>query len=251
MKSIITIALLICVGGSISGCGGYGNSSNSQTAASMAGKWQFAYTSSTNSSMSLSGTGTLTQTGNSFSGILSITGACTTSGTISGTLSGLSLTGTLTGTNLTISVTGTVVSSYNSASGSYHVTMATGACAAVNGDSGMWTGTRTIGSGVGGYFMGPMQAADRLPMQLGLHLKSDGGQVSGTATFTNSACLHSMNVAGTLSEMNLELQGDGPTDGSVVLSGTTDKEGKTLTPNSTVSGACQAESGVGTLTKVQ
>ncbi len=88
-------------------------------------------------------------------------------------------------------------------------------------------------------------------MQLTLNLKSDGGEVSGTATFVNSACLHSMNVAGTLSGMNLELRGDGGTDGSIVLSGTTDKEGKTLKLNSLVSGFCQAESGAGTLTKVQ
>jgi hypothetical protein len=49
----------------------------------------------------------------------------------------------------------------------------------------------------------------------------------------------------------LELQGDSGTDGSIVLSGTTDAEGKTLTLKSTVSGTCQAESGVGTLTKMQ
>ncbi len=246
MKSIILIAVVICLGCSISGCGGYTSPNNSQTAASMTGNWQFTYTKS--GSVSLSGTGTLTQTGSSFSGTLSITGACAISGTISGTLSGLSLTGTVTGTNLTISVTGTVVSSYNSAGGSYQVMMASGACAAANGDSGTWTGTRTS---VSGYFIGPMQSADRLPMQLALDLKSDGGQVSGTATFTNSACLHSMNVAGTLSGMNLEIQGDAGTDGSVVLSGTTDKEGKTLKLNSTVSGTCQAESGAGTLTKLQ
>jgi len=249
MKSIIMIAVVICLGCSISGCGGYTSPNTSQTAASMTGNWQFTYTKS--GSMSFSGTGTLTQTGSSFSGTLSITGACAISGTISGTLSGLSLAGTLTGTNLTISVTGTVVSSYNSAGGSYQVMMASGVCASVSGDSGTWTGTRTIGSGVSGYFIGPMQAADRLPMQLALNLKSDGGQLSGTATFTNSACLHSMNVAGTQSGMNLELQGDGGTDGSVVLSGTTDKEGKTLTLNSMVSGICQAESGAGTLTKLR
>ncbi len=252
MKSIILIAVVICLGCSISGCGGYTSPNKSQTAASMTGNWQFTFTSSKGASMSLSGTGTLTQTGSNFSGTLSITGACTTSGTISGTLSGLSITnGRLTGTNLPITVSGTVVSSYNSAGGSYQVMMASGVCASVSGDSGTWTGTRTIGSGVSGYFIGPMQAADRLPMQLALNLKSDGGQLSGTATFTNSACLHSMNVAGTQSGMNLELQGDGGTDGSVVLSGTTDKEGKTLTLNSMVSGICQAESGAGTLTKLR
>ena len=91
-----------------------------------------------------------------------------------------------------------------------------------------------------------------VPVQLTLNLKEDtAGQVSGTATFTNSACLHSMSVAGTLSGMNLQLQGNGGTDGSVVFSGTTDSEGKTITMNSTVTGACQAESGAGTLTKMQ
>lgn len=250
MKSNILIAVVICLGCSISGCGGYSSPNNSSTP-SLGGNWQFTFTSATSSSMSLSATGTMTQTGNSFSGTLSVTGACATSGTLSGTLSSLSVTGTLTGTILTINVTGTTVSSYNSASGHYQVMMATGACMAVNGDSGNWTGTRTVGSGGGGYFVGGMQAPDRLPMQLTLNLKEAAGQVSGTATFTNSACLHSMNVAGTLSGLNLELRGDGGTDGSVVLSGTTDKGGKTLTLNSTVSGTCQGESGVGTLTKVQ
>ncbi len=251
MKSIILITVVICLGCSISGCG-YMAPNNSQTAASMAGNWQFTFTSSKGASMSLSGTGTLSQTGSSFSGTVSITGACATSGTISGTLSGLSITNvTLTGANLTISGTGTVASNYNSASGMYQVTMASGACMALNGDRGTWTGTRTVGSGVGGYFVGPMQAADRLPMQLALNLKGAAGPVSGTATFTNSACLHSVSVAGTLSGMNLELHGDSGTDGSIVLSGRTDKEGNILTLNSTVSGTCQAESGVGTLTKVQ
>jgi hypothetical protein len=126
---------------------------------------------------------------------------------------------------------------------------ATGICAAANGDSGTWTGTHTTASG--GRYGGMVRPADRIPVQLVLNLTSDGAQVSGTATFTNSACLHSMNVAGTQSGMNLELQGDGGTDGSIVLSGTTDTEAKTLTLKSTVSGPCQAESGSGTLTKVQ
>jgi hypothetical protein len=247
MKPNMLIAVVICLGCSISGCGGYTSPTNSQTAASMTGNWQFTYTKS--GSMSLSGTGILTQTGSNFAGTLSITGACVTSGTISGTLSGLSLTGTLTGTNLTINVTGTVDSNYGSANGSYQVMMASSACASVAGDSGTWTGTHTTASG--GRYGGVVRPADRMPVQLALNLTIDGGQVSGTATFTNSACLHSMNVAGTLSGVNLELQGNGGTDASVVLSGTTDTEGKILTLNSAVSGTCQAESGVGTLTKVQ
>src|SRR5712692_9289007 len=133
MKSIIMIAVVICLGCSISGCSGYTSPNTSQTAASMTGNWQFTYTKS--GSMSFSGTGTLTQTGSSFSGTLNITGACATSGTLSGALSsGLTLTGTLTGTILTISVTGPVASSYNTASGTYQVTMASGTCASLMGE---------------------------------------------------------------------------------------------------------------------
>ena len=247
MKLIILIVVVICLTCSFSGCGSYSNP-NSQTAATLAGNWQFTYTSSKSGSSTVSGT--LTQTGNNFSGTTTITNSCATSGTISGTISGTSLTGTLTETNPeTISFTGSVANSYGSANGTYQVMSATGMCATASGDSGTWTGTHTMLAG-GGYH-GMMRSADRIPVQLALNVKSDGGEVSGTATFTNSACLHSMNVAGTLSGLNLELQGDGGTDGSVVLSGTTDKEGKTLTLNSTISGVCQAESGVGTLTMVQ
>jgi hypothetical protein len=251
MKSIILIAVVISLGCSTLGCGSYGNSNNSQTTVNLTGNWQFTYVSSKGGSASVSGT--LTQTGSSFSGTMSITGSCASSGTISGTTSGYSLTGTLTESNPeTISVTGTVASSGNSATGTYQVTAASGACATASGDSGTWSGTGPVTVTVTpGPYIGAVQSADRIPVQLALNLKSDGGKVSGTATFTNSACLHSMNVAGTLSGMNLELRGDGGTDGSIVLSGTTDSEGKTLTMNSTVSGTCQAESGVGTLTKVQ
>jgi hypothetical protein len=248
MKSFVLIAVVICVGSSISGCGGYSNSTNSQTAPTLAGNWQFTYTSSKSGSATVSGT--LTQTGNNFSGTVTIANSCATSGTISGTISGTSLTGTLTETNPeTISITGSVASNYGTANGTYQVMSATGACAAASGDSGTWTGTHTTVSG--GPYGGMVRSADRIPVQLTLNLNEDAGQVSGTVTFTNSACLHSMNVAGTISGVNLELQGDSGTDGSIVLSGTTDAEGKTLTLKSTVSGTCQAESGVGTLTKMQ
>jgi hypothetical protein len=252
MKTFALIVVLICLC-LISGCGGYNNPNNpnnSQTTLSLAGNWQFTYTSSKGGSSTVSGT--LTQTGSGFSGTVTITNSCATSGTLSGIVSGTSITGTLTETSPeTISITGTVAANYGSANGTYQVMSATGICAAAMGDSGTWTGTHTTNVS-GSPYAGMVRPADRMPVQLTLNLEEDtAGQVSGTATFTNSACLHSMSVAGTLSGMNLQLQGNGGTDGSVVLSGTTDSEGKTITMNSTVSGACQAESGAGTLTKVQ
>ncbi len=248
MKSVGVIGVLICLGCSISGCGySSSNYSGPQNTLSLAGNWQFTYTSSKGGSATISGT--LTQTGSSFSGTMTIASSCATSGTFSGTLSGYALTGTLTATNLeTISVTGMVATDYNSANGTYQVMTTTGACSAASGDSGMWTGKR-VASGIYG---GMLISAARIPVQLTLNLNSNGSQqVSGTATFTNSACLRSMSVTGTLSGMNLDLQGQGGTDGSIVLTGTVNEEGKTLTLNSGVSGPCQAESGAGTLTKMQ
>ena len=252
MKSIILITVVICLGCSISGCGGYTNSNNPQAAPSLAGNWTFTYVPSMGTSSTVSGT--LTQTGSSFSGTMTITNSCATSGTISGTISGTSFTGTLTETSPeTITVTGTISSNYGSANGTFQVMSATGICASASGDSGTWTGTHTTlsGGGGGGGYGGIVRPADRIPVQLALNPKEDAGQVSGTATFTNSACLHSVNVAGTLTGLNLELQGDAGTDGTVVLSGTTDKEGKILILNSMVSGRCQGESGPVTLTKMQ
>ncbi len=246
MKSMISIALVICLLGSISGCGGYGSSN--QTAGLLAGTWQFTYVSATNGSSTVSGT--LTQTGNNFTGTVTITNSCVASGMITGTLSGYSLTGTITETSPeTISVTGTVATGGGSASGTYQVISATGACAAASGDSGTWSGTRT--SVPVGPYSGMVRSADRIPVQLALNLKGDASHLSGMATFTNSACLHSMNVTGTLTGTNLELKGDAGEGGSMVLTGTTDIEGKVLTLTSTVSGACQAESGAATLTKLQ
>lgn len=249
MKSFVLAAVLIFLDCSTSGCGGgYGGSNNSQNALNLTGNWTLTFVSSKNSSVTVSGT--LTETGSTFSGTVTVTGSCASSGMISGTLSGYAFTGTITESSPeTISVTGTVATNYSSASGTYQVMSATGVCAAASGDSGTWTGTRASVSGTP--YIGMVRPADRMPVQLTLHLKGDAGQVSGIATFTNSVCLHSVNVAGMLSGMNLELHGDGGTDGSIVLSGTTDEEGKTLALNSIVSGACQAESGAGTLVKMQ
>jgi hypothetical protein len=248
MKSNILIAVVICLGCSISGCGGYSSHSNTPLGQTLAGTWQFTYVSSKGGSSTVSGT--LTQTGGAFSGSVALTGSCASSGTISGTMSGSALTGTLTEANPeTISVMGTLATSGSTASGTYQVMSASGACAAASGDTGTWSGTRTAAP-IGPY-SGMVRSGDRMPVQVGLNLQGDASQLSGTATFTNSACLHSVNVVGTLSGMNLQLKGDGGTDGSIVLSGTTDSAGKTLNLNMNVSGTCQGESGLGTLTKMQ
>jgi hypothetical protein len=144
---------------------------------------------------------------------------------------------------------GTLSSSGSTANGTYTVTSATGACAAASGDTGTWTGTRTAVP-IGPY--GAMvRSADRLPVHVVLNLNGDPSQLSGIANFTNSACLHSMQVTGTQTGSKLELRGDSGNDGSILLTGTTDPEARILNLNLAVSGTCQAESGTGTFTKLQ
>jgi hypothetical protein len=248
MKSTILFALAICLVCSISGCGGYNSGSNTPLTKTLAGTWDFTYVSSGGGSATVSGT--FTQTTGAFSGSVSLTGSCSTTGTLSGNVTGSAITGTLTETNPeTISVTGTIASSGNTASGTYQVMSATGACAAASGGTGTWSGTRT--SVPVGPYSAMVLTADRLPVHVILNLDGEPGQLTGTANFANSACLHSVHVTGTQSGKHLELRGDNGDDGSVVFTGTVDPEARNLALTSVVSGACQAESGSGTFAKMQ
>jgi len=248
MKSIISIAVVIFLACSISGCGGYSSHGNTPLSQTLAGTWDFTFVASTSGSSTVSGT--FTQTTGAFSANVALTGTCASTGMISGTVSGSAITGTLTETNPeTITVMGTLDTSGSTASGTYQVMSATGACAAASGESGTWSGTRTAVP-VGPY-TAMVRTANRLPVQVTLNLNGDASNLSGTANFNNSACLHSMQVTGSQTGSHLELRGDNGNDGSIVFSGTTDRDARILTLNSAVSGACQDESGVGAFTKVQ
>jgi hypothetical protein len=248
MKSIILIAVVICMSCSISGCGGYSSHGNTPLSQTLAGTWDFTYVSSKGGSSTVSGT--LSQTSGAFSGSVALTGSCASTGMISGNVSGSNITGTLTESSPeTINVMGTLDTSGNTASGTYQVMSATGACAAASGDTGTWTGMRTAVPT--GPYSAMVRSANRLPVQVMLNLNGDPSQLSGIANFTNSACLHSMQVTGTQTGSKLELHGDSGNDGSIVMTGTTDVEAKTLNLNLAVSGSCQAESGVGTFAKLQ
>jgi hypothetical protein len=250
MKSTSLFALVICLVCAISGCGGYSSngSSNTPLTQTLAGTWDFTYVSATAGSATVSGT--FSQTMGAFTATVGLTGSCSTTGTLSGTVTGSAITGTLTeGNPETISVTGTIASTGHSASGTYQVMSATGACAAASGDTGTWSGTRTAVP-IGPY-SAMVRTADRLPMQVILNLDGQPNLLTGSANFTNSACLHSMHVTGTQSGKHLELHGDNGDDSSIVFTGTIDPEARILMLTSVVSGSCQAESGSGTFTKMQ
>lgn len=244
----LTLAGALVLAISCLSCGGYATgSAGSTSTTSIAGTWQFTYVSSHGGMVTV--TGPLAQNGSTISGSATITGSCGASGNFSGTLNGTTFTGTLTeNTPETITFTGSVATSYSSSNGTYQVTSATGACASAMGDSGTWTASRTAAPS-GGYG-GMIRPADRAPIGIALSLNSDGGQISGTATFTNSACLHSAQVTGSVSGLSMELHADGA-NASVTLNGTMDSAAKTLQLQSSVSGMCSAESGSATLTKVE
>lgn len=248
MKSSILVGLVICLCCSFSGCGSYSGHGNTPLTQTLAGTWDFTYVSSTSGSATVSGT--FTQTMGAFSGSVALTGTCASTGTLSGTVTGSAITGTLTEASPeTISVMGTIAGTGHSASGTYQVMSATGACAAASGDTGTWSGTRT--STPIGPYSAMVMTADRMPVQVILNLDGEPALLTGTANFTNSACIHSLHVTGTQTGKHLELRGDVGNDGSIVFTGTVDPEAKNLVLTSVVSGACQAESGSGTFTKMQ
>src|ERR1700739_3332038 len=161
MKSIILIAVVLFLACSISGCGGYSSHGNTPLNQTLAGTWDFTFVSSTSGSSTVSGT--FTQTMGAFSGSMALTGSCATTGMLSGTVSGSAITGTLTETNPeTITVMGSLDTSGSTASGTYQVMSATGACASASGGSGTWSGSQTA-IPVGPY-SAMVRTASRLPV---------------------------------------------------------------------------------------
>ena len=246
MKAFLTI-VMICYCLTLSSCGGYSAPAAGQPSGiNMAGTWQFTFTSSKGGSMTASGS--LSQTGGTVSGTLNLTGSCTSSGSFSGSVSVYALSFTLTQTGEMISLSGSVATDSSSANGSYQVTSATGACASAIGDSGTWSGTRTTAA-ASAAFVGSIQPPDRMPVGVTIRITTPGTQATGIADFTSSACMHSVNLDGTTSDSAIDLSGENG-DSSITLQGILDKNTKTMNMTSTVTGACQAESGVGSLTKV-
>jgi hypothetical protein len=166
---------------------------------------------------------------------------CAATGMLSGSISKKNVTAMLTDGAQTKSLTGTGSSDGTMASGTY-----TGGC--TSGDSGTWTGTKTAAAA--GAFIGSLQPASGTPVGIVLNLTEDGGNLAGSASFTNSTCLNSVSIVGTVSGSSIELNGTGR-DASVVFHGSIDPTGKRLTLDSNLSGACDLESGSGTLVKVQ
>lgn len=228
----------------LSACGGGGNSSSAPV--NMAGNWQFAVTS-TKFGGTVTDTGQINQNGASVSGTFSLNGTpCAQTANFSGTLNGTSLSGIEDEGGQNVSFNGTVSADGNSGSGTY--TAPSGGC--TNGDTGTWSGSRV--SMLNGMFRGSLAAEQNgVPANVIATFKDDGGHVTGAATLTNSLCFQSLNLTGTVSGNNVELQSTEETQ-SVMLRGTFDRENKSLALTySVLGGSCSGESGKATLLAAQ
>src|SRR6202043_3427191 len=121
---------------------------------------------------------------------------------------------------------------------------ATGGC--TSGDAGTWTGTRTS---VSGSFIGRLSTTDRMPVGVSLTLSQNAAGISGVASFTNSACLPSVQLVGTASGSAFTVHGTAQ-GSSIELQGVLADDGKSLRVESAMIGGCESESGSGTLAKV-
>ena len=193
----VPVALLLSA--LMCGCSN-GSSSPSASPINMAGNWQVSATSSKFGTQSR-GSGTLAQSGSNISGSLSLTGTpCATSASVSGTLNGQSLNLSLNENGQIVTLTGTVAADGNSASGSYSAPA--GGC--TNGDTGTWTGTRTS---VSGTFSGVLAIPGYTPVGLTMQLRDEGGRVTATGTVSNSTCLSTLVINGSVSGLRVDLTG--------------------------------------------
>jgi hypothetical protein len=126
MKALTLIIIVSAV--LTSSCGG------TPKASSMTGNWRFFVSSQKLVGSTGTGNGALVQSGQTVSGTLNFTGACTTATPVAGTLQGNTFAFLLTEHGQPTSFTGTISNNSSHASGSWTTTL--GGC--VDGDFGTW-----------------------------------------------------------------------------------------------------------------
>lgn len=234
----------------LSGCGGGSSSSSQQSApVNLAGNWQFT-AKSTPFGITVVGNGSIQQNGSSISGQLSLSGTpCATTASLSGTITGTSLNFQIQEGSQPVSFTGTAAANGSSASGTY--TAPSGGC--TNGDFGTWTGTRV--SPLAGMFTGSLRsnATVNVPFQIAASFTQGGdGNLTGTATITNSICFTSVSLLGRVRGESLTIMATDPNNPEQMIrfSGTIDPAAQSASVTYSVAGGhCAGESGSGILSR--
>jgi len=240
MRNSSAVVLVLASLGVLSSCGG-GNGGSSVI--DVAGNWQVTVTSTVFGG-SGTGTGQINQSGSSLSGTLAGL-PCAQSTILTGTLSGTSLSANLNENGQNVSLKGTVAADGNSTTGTYIAPA--GGC--LNGDAGTFVGQR-LSAMLNGIFIGSFGPENSIRANVVTQLHDDRGNVTGSATITNSLCFHSLEIKGRLSGSNVELQGadDLGEPQAISLRGTIDQPNRTLSLEYAVSGgSCSGESGTAQL----
>jgi hypothetical protein len=237
---VCMVVVIFCLG-ALESCGG-GNSGGSGI--NIAGNWQVT-ANSTVFGFSYTASGQVNQNGSALSGSLALSGTpCAESANFTGNLSGNKITATLDENGQNTMYTGTVSADGNSASGTYQ--SPAGGC--TDSDAGTFSGQRV--SMLNGMFIGSFGPENSIPANIVTQLHDEGGNVSGSATITNSLCFHSMNVTGNVSGFKVELHGaDIQADfRAVTFHGTFNQQNKSLALYYLVAGgSCSGESGTAQL----
>ena len=240
MRNRVHILVALAALSILSSCGGGGGSS----VINVAGNWQFT-ANSTVFGFTSTAAGQINQNGSALSGTLSLSGTpCAESANFTGSLSGNKITATLDENGQNTMYTGTVAADGNSGSGTYQ--SPAGGC--TDSDAGTFTGQRV--SMLNGMFIGSFGPENSIPANIVTQLHDDGGNVTGSATITNSLCFHSMNVTGKISGFNVELHSaDDQSDSQAInFRGTFRQQYKSLALNYSVAGgSCSGESGTAQL----
>jgi hypothetical protein len=253
MKNGLSVAFVLASLGLLGSCGGGGGGNGGSgngggSIINVAGNWQFT-AASTVFDLTTIATGQVNQNGSSLSGNLDLSGTpCADTANFTGTISGTNLRGALDENGQNVTMMGMVSPDGNSGSGTY--TTPAGGC--TNGDQGTLTGQRL--SMLNGTFSGPLGPENSVPANLIARLRDDGGKVTGSAVMTNSRCVSSLNIAGTVSGYNVLLRGVDDQDAArtIDLRGTFDRRNESLTLTYAVSGGnCSGETGTGQLRSVK
>jgi len=242
--SLISISLVLLA----VGCGGGGSSSQSAAVLNLAGTWQ----ASTNSKLGFNTflAGTLTQTGTQISGTLTIGDSpCATSGTLSGSVSGSTVTLSLMEGSQSVSLTGTVTPDGNSITGTYQAQ--SGGC--TNGDSGTFTATRVTSTvlNLAGNWEASTDSVLGFSTFLSGTFTQTGNQISGTMSISGSPCAVSGILSGTVTGTSVTLT---LIEGlqSVSLIGTAAPDGNSITGTyqAPAGGCLNGDSGTFTATRI-
>ena len=237
------------------GCGGGSTASGSSTQqatppTNVAGNWQITTRSSV-FGLTVLGSGSIAQSGSNLSGQFTLSGTpCSTSATMTGTISAAVLTIQLSENGQTVTLSGTASADGNSASGSY--TAPAGGC--TNGDSGTWTGSRLAAPGTNVTDNWQASFASSVSAFRGAmygYIAQSGNFTTANLHIDGSPCFGIAGSAGTISGFSVLFTATASGQ-TATFTGTLSADGNSMQGTYAVSGGCASgDSGTWTAARIR